>query len=829
MRTLRMIIKAILSLVALLLVVVIVGGLYLFYGSSDRSGIVTDEAMRAGRTAQSFPAAGDDHFDYFTDLDNGLVLTSGQVKGRNAWLLWTGGNDRFWDVISRYTFGTFDLLKTVSSHPSLPFSKGNRWNYLGVVNEPCFERPTSPDPKRYGLWLDTRKTDCPADPFADPQQYPGVKIDARGDGTTEIGSYYGEPTGIVGLRLFPNPDFDAAARAKWDAERYYNDEKYYLRKDLVRPYRVGMSCGFCHVGPNPRNPPADPEHPEWKNLNSTVGAQYLWFDRVFSWKADKQNLIVQLLQTYRPGTLDTSLVSTDNIVNPRTMNAIYDLPARMGLASHYGRERLAGGQLNNKQFNDFPDTLGLSDFYQKPYSMTPRVLKDGSDSAGVLAALNRVYLNIGVFSEEWLLHFDPFLGIKRISPIPIETAERNSVYWRATEQQTYYMAQFLLAAGQRDALAAAPGGSAYLSTDETTLDRGKTVFAERCARCHSSKLPTPIEGIETGQNASCVGSNYPNCWRRYWEWTKTDAFKQQMTTLVHKPDFLANNYLSTDFRVPVTLLRTNACSPLATNALAGNIWDNFSSQTYKELPSVGELMVNDPFTAEERPLPIPGGGRGYTRPPSLIGLWSTAPYLLANTVGNFTEDPSVQSRMQVFQSSIEQMLWPERRPRDAVLGGKGVALMDRTDRPSWLTVPAGFLPRYLPYLRVPLNWILAGAMQENGDIAIGPIPKGTLTALFGSLSPLPDATDLWSEIKWGWAGVGVYLKLRHYLATVPKDASEEQANTMFAPIARALYGLSKCPDLAVNQGHYFGTNRFAEEPGLSDADKRALIEFLKTF
>ena len=41
--------------------------------------------------------------------------------------------------------------------------------------------------------------------------------------------------------------------------------------------------------------------------------------------------------------------------------------------------------------------------------------------------------------------------------------------------------------------------------------------------------------------------------------------------------------------------------------------------------------------------------------------------------------------------------------------------------------------------------------------------------------------------------------------------------------------LSKCPDFVVNRGHYFGTALLGEEPGLSDDDKRALIEFLKTF
>lgn len=41
--------------------------------------------------------------------------------------------------------------------------------------------------------------------------------------------------------------------------------------------------------------------------------------------------------------------------------------------------------------------------------------------------------------------------------------------------------------------------------------------------------------------------------------------------------------------------------------------------------------------------------------------------------------------------------------------------------------------------------------------------------------------------------------------------------------------LSKCPDYIINRGHYFGTSYFKEEPALSDADKRALIEYLKTF
>src|SRR4029453_16985180 len=409
-------------------------------GSAPR-GHVLDEASRAGRSAESFPAAGE---DYFRAMDGGVALTPDEVKGRNTWIVWTGGNDRFWDAITVSSFGAFDLLKIVSSHSSLKFSRDNRWYYLGLVNEPCFDKATAPDPQRYGLWLDKRRSDCPPDPFENEQKYPGVKFGARGK-NIPVGSFYGYATGIVGLRLFPNPDFDEAAARKWDPVRYYTDEAYYLRKDLVRPYRVAMSCAFCHVGPNPVKPPADAEHPGFDNLSSNVGAQYFWVDRIFSWNADPSNYMFQLLQSSRPGTLDTSLVSTDYINNPRSMNAVYALGPRLAIAKRWGKETLAGGGLNNAQLNDYAKDGPLTEFFQKPDTVwTPHVLKDGSDSVGALGALNRVYLNIGLFSEEWLLHFKALTGGTPITPIEISVARKNSAYWRATEAQTPAMALFFL-------------------------------------------------------------------------------------------------------------------------------------------------------------------------------------------------------------------------------------------------------------------------------------------------------------------------------------------------------------------------------------------------
>ncbi len=54
-------------------------------------------------------------------------------------------------------------------------------------------------------------------------------------------------------------------------------------------------------------------------------------------KPNTANYMFQLVHTYRPGALDTSLVSTDNINNPRTMNAIYNLGPRLDMAKRWGR------------------------------------------------------------------------------------------------------------------------------------------------------------------------------------------------------------------------------------------------------------------------------------------------------------------------------------------------------------------------------------------------------------------------------------------------------------------------------------------------------------
>jgi hypothetical protein len=801
--------------------------------NQPRPGTVLDEAMRANRTAESFKAAGE---DYFHDMDYParFAENSAEVQGRNSWIVWTGGNDRFWDRITVESVGTFDLLKTISSYPAkkeygygASYGRHNRWNYLGLVNEPCFKEPTGPDPNRFGLWLDARDAGCPPDPFADEQKYPGVKIGARGK-TLGVGSYYGEPSGVVGLRLFPNPDFDENARKRWSAERYYTDPQYYQDRHLVRPYRVGMSCAFCHVGPNPVRPPADPENPVWENLSSNVGAQYFWVDRIFNWRAEanSNSFFYQLFHTSRPGTLDTSIVSSDNINNPRSMNAVYYLGPRMGLAKKWGKETLSGGGLKNKQFNDYvPNGDPLSQFFVWPSTTwTPRVLKDGSDSVGALGALNRVYINIGLFSEEWLLHFRPIIGGQKISPIEIEVAEKNSAYWRATEMQTPNMARFFLASTDPHHLKDAPNGASFLTEDAATLQRGKVVFAERCARCHSSKIPALSASLDL-ENAN--GPGYLAKWNEYWALTKTEAFKSEMRPIVLADDFLKDNYLSTELRVPAPLMGINACSPLATNAIRGNIWDNFSSESYKQLPSAGTIKVRHPVTGAESDLPLLAGGRGYVRPASLVSVWSTAPFLQNNSVGRFEPSPSVEARMRSFQDSIEQMLWPEKRGKDPLFAnenGPGVGVIDRLTEDASVEVAEGYVPDNLRGL-IGAGRRLFPFLFGEGSVRIGPFPKGMPVNLLANMDLLD--LDASSELD-RRAHRKALLEL---LTRAKKELKESQdVGAIVGKLIDQMLPLSKCRDFVVNKGHYFGTDYLrTEEPGLDDTDKRALIAFIKTF
>src|SRR5207244_2600825 len=213
----------------------------------------------------------------------------------NTWILWTAGNQVFWDRIAREGYGLVDLLKTLDSR-----KRPRRFAEAGLINEPTFRMAEKPD--AFGLWLDVRAESPPAG------------IDEK---------IYGRSSGVIGFRIYPNPAFDAAARRRWDPQRYYTDRDYFTDPRLVRPYRVGVTCG---------------------------------------------------------------------------------LAARLEQA---GDERIAGEE----------QLLAGG-----AASKVPHILKDGADSVGLAGAAIRVYVNEGLYSQQWLTDHDILIGLRRQRPFSVTNA-----------------------------------------------------------------------------------------------------------------------------------------------------------------------------------------------------------------------------------------------------------------------------------------------------------------------------------------------------------------------------------------------------------------------
>ncbi len=230
--------------------------------------------------------------------------------------------------------------------------------------------------------------------------------------------------------------------------------------------------------------------------------------------------------------------------------------------------------------------------------------------------------------------------------------------------------------------------------------------------------------------------------------------------------------------------------------------------------------MHHPVTGEPYEYEMPAGGRGYTRVPSLVSIWSQAPYLLNNTVGCYVQDPSVEGRMRAFADGIEKVLWPEKRETDSELGLKVPGVIDRVTQQSYLVVPRGFQPDFIVRLFAPFRDELAWLFNADGDIELGPIPKGTPVGLLANLDLRPDQADLLERIEHDFKLVRLIIKIKRDLKDLPQDVSDAQARAVFADLVAPLLELSKCPDFVVNRGHYFGSD-------LADDDKRDLIAFLK--
>lgn len=606
---------------------------------------------------------------------------------------------------------------------------------------------------------------------------------------------YGYPSGIFGLRLWLNPDFFAKSDAAKEARAYWRERventngRYYTHSDinadpkLIRPFRVSMSCGFCHIGPHPLSPPANPEEPKWENLSGIIGGQYWDTQPTFGNLLTRDSFLHHFLKSQAPGSVDTSLISTDHINNTNVINAVFDVPARLARAQAKPTETQSPTNLLLPSVEDPGNTGDQRHF--------PMVLFPGEDSVGVFGALARVYLNIGLFSEQWNNVDNPIIGFTPQRPFSVATCQSNSVFWNVNEKyRVPYLAKFFsLGAAKKVPKSTAPmllkdagaaGRDALTRDSEEQRKLGREVFIDNCAICHSSKQPAGFDlrftrdmpgGWDKAPVPSQAGRTVytlPMDYRQWEKFKESDAYRDYVTQLRNHDDlkapgpegqigardpFIEDNFLSNELRIPVTLVGTYSGRAMATNAMSGQVWDNFSSETFKNLESVGEIRYYNPYRTDgdkdefdtnkdefgTNDVYTDGrekGGPGYYRPASLISVWATAPYFHNNALGTYTHDPSIEGRLTAFDDGINKLLWNEKRAKfssEVYDGGKRPGDLRSYDGPA-----AKGDPGYI--YRLPLDSQIAFAAPF-----IRPLIENILSGLVGPMlgSALFSILSLW--------------------------------------------------------------------------------------
>lgn len=790
-------------------------------------------------------------------------LTANEVIGRNTWMMWCGGNEGFWDWLATDSYGFIDLLKVIDTRT---FS--TRFHKAGVINEPGME-PSAAASIHYGLWIDVPANDTErrwrdaylAQTFREIRKgehksqvgltkeytsgrdvplFTGDNDAYKGQGYQYPSEYvepaqfnekqrayldchvpppdlYGISSGVIGLRLFPNPYFDKEAQDAWEAEQYYSDDSYYNNPELVRPFRVGMSCAFCHASFHPLKPPLDTAYPNWENISGSIGAQYLSMRATVGGQLEPDNFFYHLLESQPRGTIDTSLVASDNINNANAMNAVFSLQPRALLSLYNPKEELSpqsatlpslwgnttplpgpgsGGQqppVSNpdpafaddyvpKSIVEVVKVLGKEAELENSNSekrAVPRILFDGSDSIGTAGALARVYLNIGTYWEQWNTLHQVAIGFTPQKPFLLDDCEQNSVYWHATKRRVPGLRDYFLKVTPPMPLLSTEKGRELveeikveeirkkaeetkveydellareraLHIDVEKLEQGRMTFARNCVVCHSSIQPESMRQLlldkaDNDQNAiEKLVAKYENLAKRrnevrfqaelngeFYEhnpaqWLQDPEYMQWASDMVTLGEFWRNNFLSTDYRVPVTVVGTNSSRAMATNAMTGHMWQDFASESYRRLPSPGEITYYNPYTDKDEvysprhqvfdsddgrdKYPEGGGGPGYYRVPTLISVWATAPLLHNNSLGLFNNDPSVEGRLLAYDDAIRKLLWPEKRLLSSSYNeatperlARDHGLIWRTTEKSYLVLDAERAPYLLNMGR--LSWL----------------------------------------------------------------------------------------------------------------------------
>ena len=187
--------------------------------------------------------------------------------------------------------------------------------------------------------------------------------------------------------------------------------------------------------------------------------------------------------------------------------------------------------------------------------------------------------------------------------------------------------------------------------------------------------------------------------------------------------------------------------------------------------------------------------KSFYRTPTLVSIWATAPYLHNNSVGIYTADPSVAGRMAAYEDGMAKLLWPEKRP--------GIKTIKVTTEDSKLPDVFPMLMKLMPEF----------ADLPDLDVDLFHVPTGTPINLLMNVH----AKDVKAVLQAYVDGV-----LQGEPRTKFAELRTKNHDVALQRMMEKLLEVNMSPDFIEDRGHTYGRE-------LSDDDKRALIEYLKSF
>jgi hypothetical protein len=612
------------------------------------------------------------------------------------------------------------------------------------------------------------------------------------------------------------------------------------------PFLIGITCGSCHIAFDPANPPRDPAHPEWANIKGLVGNQYTRMTEVLGSGMATTSLEWQMFAHPRPGVVDTSAIPHDQVNDPGTVNAIVNFSQRPTfrgetITKWRKADRCGAGDGEARCWCE-PGRVGKCwRFETRTDDATtlhvggrtvvrpgvPHLLKGGEDSIGLPEALLRVYFNIGACAEQcWANHLTDFRQLDPTrrgfgeTPFDVAACRRDCPSFRAIEDRLDNLVDFvaspesdatdLYVARDNERKRNARGASKpppYTRNDlvrdlerefgRGAVARGRAVFAENCARCHSS-IPESVGGPFESRDFDAVAQDDP---RR------------------PRADFLGN-----DEATAATEVGTFRCRALHSNHMAGHVFGEFASDTLHARAIVADITERDA---------LKDGGRGYYRNVSLVNVWASAPFMHNNAIGpelcgkpadarndffrpRYVDadgrllakqpactryDPSVEGRFALYERSMAELLNPGRRglkatlTTDDVVVDVGVRTWDGREEKPLVGTGSVRIPKGTP------AGLLNGLMHKAliADVYAAMHDEGSLAAKGRE----PDIASLRT--------------FGERLLREPASFSE----LCTARNERLLLEYETGAQTIENEGHRFGES-------LSEADKKALTAFLAT-